>query len=93
MKKQYAEKIKTMKHEVDKAKAELEETRKALEAAETNEQTEKHKIEAEYKKKLHSVESKLVVLKKKQKVSERGGASAVAFHELLGRMRWEKFLF
>lgn len=68
MKKQYTEKIKTMKHEVDKAKKELEDTKKTLEALESNEVAEKHKVEMEYKKKLHSVEAKLQILKRKQKV-------------------------
>lgn len=73
-KKQYSDKIKSMKQELEKAKRELDESKKAMEEFESkanHEVTEKHKVEAEYKKKLQSVEAKLQALKRKQKDNEK----------------------
>lgn len=70
-KKQFSEKIKSMKQELEKAKKELEDSKKTLEEYESKanyEVSEKQKVEAEYKKKLQTVETKLQGLKRKQKV-------------------------
>ena len=72
-KKQFSERIKSMKQELEKAKKELEDSRKALEEYESKanyEVSEKQKVEAEYKKKLQTVEAKLQALKRKQKVGK-----------------------
>lgn len=80
-KKQFSEKIKSMKQELEKAKKELEDSKKTLEEYESKanyEVSEKQKVEAEYKKKLQTVETKLQGLKRKQKV--RKSRAVVNFH-------------
>jgi len=73
-KKQFSEKVKSMKQELEKAKKELEDSKKTLEEYESKanyEVSEKQKVEAEYKKKLQTVETKLQALKRKQKDNEK----------------------
>lgn len=60
-----------MKQELEKAKREVEESKKTLEEYENKanyEVAEKQKVELEYKKKLQAMETKLQALKRKQKV-------------------------
>ena len=62
-----------MKQELEKAKKELGDSKKALEEYESKancEVSEKQKVESEYKKKLQTVEAKLQALKRKQKVKD-----------------------
>lgn len=71
-----------MKQELEKAKKELEDSKKTLEEYESKanyEVSEKQKVEAEYKKKLQTVETKLQGLKRKQKV--RKSRAVVSFHK------------
>ena len=71
MKEHFSKKVDNMKHEVEKARQDFEETKQALAEIATKaniETSEKHRLDQEYKKHLQLMETKLQALRRKQKV-------------------------